>query len=42
MLGVKQGGIKYHFLSFGMAQPGIEPRPLRPLANILITMPMGL
>ena len=25
MLSVKQGDIKYHFLSFGMTQPGIEP-----------------
>ena len=25
MLSVKQGGIKYHFLSFGMTRTGIEP-----------------
>ena len=28
MLSVKQGGIKYYFLAFGMSQPGIEPRSL--------------
>ena len=25
MLSVKQGGIKYHFLVFGVTQPVIEP-----------------
>ena len=36
MLTVKQGGIKYHFLSLGMTRLGIEPRSPRPLANILL------
>ena len=26
LLGVKQGGINYHFKVFGMTRPGIEPR----------------
>ena len=33
MLSVKQGGIKYHFLVFGMNRPGIEPQSLGPLAK---------
>ena len=33
MLSVKQGSIKYHFLSFCMTRPGIEPQSLGPLAN---------
>ena len=32
MVSVKQGGIKYHFLT--MARPGIEPQSLVPLADI--------
>ena len=36
MLSVKQGGINYHFLVFGMTRPGIEPRSPRPLANTLL------
>ena len=39
MLSVKQGGIKYHFLSFGMTRPGIEPRSPGPLANTLTARP---
>ncbi len=35
MMGVKQGDIKYHFLVFGMTQPGIEPHSPGPLANTL-------
>ena len=35
MLSVKQGGIKYHFLT----QHGIEPRPLKTLANTLANGP---
>ena len=35
MLGVKQGGIKYHFFSSGMIRPEIEPRS--PLVNTLPT-----
>ena len=34
MLSVKQGGIKYNFLS--MTQPGIEPRSPGPLTNTLL------
>ena len=41
MLSVKQGGIKYHFLVFGMIRPGIELRSHRLLANTLNIMPMG-
>ena len=41
MLSVKQGGIKYHFLVFGMTQPGIEPRSPGPLANTLTIMPIS-
>ena len=40
MLSVKQEGIKYHFLSFGMTQSGIEPQSPRPLANTLNAWPM--
>ena len=40
LLSVKKGGIKYHFESFGMARPGIEPRSPGPLANTLPTRPM--
>ena len=40
MLRVKQGGIKYYFLVFGVTQPGIEPRSPRPLANTLLTSPI--
>ena len=36
MMSVKQGGIKYHFLIFGMTQPAIEPQ-----ANTLPSRPMG-
>ena len=35
MLSVKQGGIKYHFLSLCMTRPRIEPRSPGPLANTL-------
>ena len=41
MLSVKQVGIKHHFWVFGMTRPGIEPRPLERLANILIIMPIS-
>ena len=41
MLGVKQGGIKYHFWVFGMTRPGIEPRSPGPLANTLTARPMS-
>ena len=33
ILSVKQGGIKYHFLSFGMTRPEIEHRCPGPLVN---------
>ena len=33
MLGVQEGGIKYHLWVFGMTRPGIEPRSPEPLAN---------
>ena len=36
MLSAKQGGIKCHFLGFGMIRPGIEPRSLGSLANSLL------
>ena len=39
MLSVKQGGIKYHFLSLCMTRPVIEPRSSRPQVNTLIGMP---
>ena len=39
ILKVEQGAIKYHFLSFIMTLPVIEPRSPRPLAN---TLPTGL
>ena len=35
MLSVKQGGIKYQFLVFGITRPGIEPRYPEPLTNTL-------
>ena len=35
MLGIKQRGIKYHFLVFGMTRPGIEPQFPVPLASTL-------
>ena len=35
MLSVKQRGIMYHFLVYGMARPGIEPRSPGLLANTL-------
>ena len=38
MLSVKQGGIKYHFLDFGMTPPGIEARSRRPLAKSLLVI----
>ena len=41
MLSVKQGGIKYHFLVFGMTRPGIESRSPRQLTNNLTIMPIG-
>ena len=41
MLRVKQGGIKYHFLSFGMTRPGIEPRSPGRLAKTLLIKPMA-
>ena len=37
MLSVKQGGIKYHFLT----RPGIEPRSPGPLANTLTPRSMS-
>ena len=40
MLGVKQGGIKYRFLSFWCDSTWIEPRFPEPLANTLTTMRM--
>ena len=36
VLCAKQGGIKYDFWVFGMNRPGIEPRSLWPLENILL------
>ena len=42
MLSVKQGGIKYHFLIFGMTRPGIEPRSPGPLAKTLPIRQCGL
>ena len=33
MLNIKQVGIKYHFLVFGMTQPGIEPQFTGPLGE---------
>ena len=41
MVRVKQGGMKYHFLIFGMTGPGIEPRSPEPFVNTLPTRPMG-
>ena len=39
---VKQGGIKYHFLSLWYdTWSGIEPQSSGPLANSLKIMPMG-
>ena len=40
MLSVKQGGIKYYFLVFGMARLGIESRSPGPLANTLLIRSM--
>ena len=40
MLSVKQGGIKYHFLVFGMTQRRIEPWSLGLLANTLLIRPI--
>ena len=40
MLSVKQGSIKYHFLVFGMARPGIETTFPGPLANTLTINPI--
>ena len=37
---VKQGGIKYHFLVFGMTPLGIEPRSPGPMANTLLIRPI--
>ena len=39
LLSVKQGGIKYHFLS--LTRPGIEPRSPGRLANTLTARPMS-
>ena len=41
MLNIKQDGIKYHFLNFGMTGTGIEPGSPGPLANTLLIRPMG-
>ena len=41
MKSVKQGDIKYHSLSFGMTQLGIERRSPGLLANTLTIMPMS-
>ena len=41
MLSVKQGGIKYHFLSFGMTWPEIETQSPAPLMNILLISPIA-
>ena len=41
MLSVKQGGIKYHFLSLWYDSTGIEPRSPGPLANTLTARPMS-
>ena len=41
MLGAKQGGIKYHFLVFGVTRPGIESRSPGPLANTQLIRPMA-
>ena len=40
MLSVKQGGIKYHFLSFSMTRPEIEPWSPRLLVNTLLIRPI--
>ena len=40
MMIVKQGGIKSHFLIFGITRPGIEPWSHRPLANALLIRPI--
>ena len=36
---VKQGGIKYHFLSFWYDSTGIDPKSPEPLGNTLTLMP---
>ena len=41
MLSIKQSGIKYYFVSFGMTRPGIEPLIPGGLANILLFRPMA-
>ena len=41
MLSVKQGSIKYHFLSLWYDSTGIEPRSPGPLANTLTIMLMS-
>ena len=40
MLIVKQGGTKYHFLSFGITRTGIGPQSPGPLADTLLIKPM--
>ena len=41
MLSVKQGGIKYHFLSLRMTRPGIEAWTPGPLVNTLLMRPIA-
>ena len=41
MLCVKQGGIKYQFLTFGMTRSRIEPQSPGPLANTLLIRPIA-
>ena len=41
MLGVKHGGINYHFWVFSMTRPGIETGSPGPLANILAIRPIA-
>ena len=40
MVSIKQGGIKYHFLVFGITRLGIEPRSPGPVVNIQLIRPM--
>ena len=40
MLSIKQGDIKYHFLSLWYGRPRMEPHSLGPLANTLTIIPM--
>ena len=40
MPGVKQAGMKYHFLVFGITRPRIERRSFGPLANTLLIWPI--